>query len=489
MAINNDLKHKTAAGMMWTAVQNYSMMFISFVTDIILARLLTPYDFGCIGMLAIFMVLSETFIEGGFGTALVQKKRPTQEDYSTIFLWNVGIALLLYTLLFICAPTISSFYKIPILSSVLRIQGIVLFLFAFNIVQRSQLLKKMNFKALSIVTVISSVVSIVITIVMAYNGFGVWALVAKNLVSVGLTSVILWFYIRWRPTLTFSWQSFKELFSFGFYMLLSHLVTNFSSQLQGLLIGKFYNPSTMGYYYKASSTESLASKSISKVMTQVTFPLYAEVQDNNKVLQNLIKRLSLTLSYITFPLLFILILSAKPIFVLLYTDKWLQSVPYFQVLCLAGLAECLQAVNFQTISAIGKSKVTFTWTLIKRILGIGFIVGGLVLWGMEGLLCGVVLSSWFAYFVNIGLVSKHIGYMWYSQLLDLLPVLFVSVVSAILSYFCGWIIHLGLFYDGIVKVFIFVVLYLGWSYIFKPEAFKDFESILDLVISRFKKHK
>ena len=178
------------------------------------------------------------------------------------------MAVLLYVVLFFCAPAIAQFYKIPILSSVLRVQGLLLFLFAFNIVQRNQLVKKLNFKALSIVTVISSVVSICVTIVMAYSGLGVWALVAKNLVSAGLTSVILWFFIRWRPILVFSWSSFKELFSFGFYMFLSHLVTNFSSQLQGLLIGKVYNPSTMGYYHKASATESMASKSISKVMTK-----------------------------------------------------------------------------------------------------------------------------------------------------------------------------------------------------------------------------
>lgn len=475
--------------MVWTGVQNYSMMFINFFADIILARLLTPYDFGCIGMLAIFMVLAETFIEGGFGTALIQKKYPTQDDYSTIFFWNLSMAVLLYMILFFCAPAIARFYKIPVLSSVLRVQGLVLFLFAFNIVQRNQLVKKLNFKALSIVTVISSVVSICVTIVMAYSGLGVWALVAKNLVSAGLTSVILWFFIRWRPILVFSWSSFKELFSFGFYMFLSHLVTNFSSQLQGLLIGKVYNPSTMGYYHKASATESMASKSISKVMTQVTFPLYAEVQNDKDRMQGMVKRLTMTLSYVTFPLLFILLLVAKPIFVLLYTEKWLQSIPYFQVLCLAGLADCLQAVNFQTISAIGKSKVTFRWTLIKRLVGIGFVVGGLALWGMKGLLCGAVLNSWFAYFVNMGLVSKHVGYKWYRQLLDLLPVTLASVIAAVASYACGRLLNLSLYPDGIVKLLIYVAIYLGWSFIFKPEAYNYFKTVLDTLFSRFRKHK
>ena len=203
----------------------------------------------------------------------------------------------------------------------------------------------------------------------------------------------------------------------------------------------------------------------------------------------MVKRLTMTLSYVTFPLLFILLLVAKPIFVSLYTEKWLQSIPYFQVLCLAGLAECLQAVNFQTISAIGKSKVTFRWTLIKRLVGIGFIVGGLALWGMKGLLCGAMLNSWFAYFVNMGLVSKHVGYKWYRQLMDLLPVSLASVIAAVVSYACGRLLNLSLYPDGIVKLLIYAAIYWGWSFIFKPEAYNYFKTVLDTLFSRFRKRK
>lgn len=481
------LKHKAATGMVWSAAQNYSKMFISFVSDIILARLLTPYDFGCIGMLAIFMVIAEAFIDGGFGSALIQKKKPTQEDYSTIFFWNVGMSVLLYTIVFLCAPAISRFYEIPVLSSVLRVQGLVLFLYAFNIVQHSQLIKELKFKTLSIISMISSVVAICVTIFMAFQGFGVWALVAKNFVSVGVTSLIFWLYVKWRPLLVFSWKSFKELFGFGLYMFLTHLVTNFSTQLQGLLIGKVYNPSTMGYFSKASSTEGMASRSISKVMEQVTYPLYAETQDNKVALQSMVKRMTMTLSYITFPLLFILLIVAKPLFVLLYGEKWIPSIPYFQVLCIAGLAQCLQSINFQTISAIGKSKVTFLWTVIKRLVGIGSIVVGLALWGMKGLLCGAVFSEWFAYFVNMGLVSRYVGYKWYRQLLDLLPVILASAIVAILSYLCGNLLQLGLYPDGLVKLVFYIFLYLGWSLISKPEAYKYFMTVLDTLVYKVKK--
>ena len=484
-----NLKQKAASGMVWTALQKYSTMFIQFISGIILARLLTPYDYGCIGMLSIFMVLAESFIDGGFGSALIQKKRPTQEDYSTIFWWNIGMALLMYAILFVCAPAISRFYKIPLLCDVLRVQGLVLFIYAFNIVQRNQLRKKLNFKVLSIVTITTSLIALGTTIFMAYKGFGVWALVAQNLIGAAIPAIVFWFFIKWRPVFVFSLKSLKELFSFGFYMFLGHLLNQFGQKIQGLLIGKVYTPATMGYYSKAESTEKLASHSISGIMTQVTYPLFAEVQDDKVALGNVIKRMTVTLAYITFPLMFILLLCAKPIFVLLYSDRWLQSVPYFQVLCIAGLAGCLQSVNLQSIAAIGKSKTLFWWTLFKRVIGIGAIVLGLFWFGMKGLLVGVVFNYWFSYLVNISLVSKHIGYKWSRQIADLLPVTIASIIAALISYGVGYLLHLNMYPDGLVKLFVYVVVYLGWSFIFKPEAYTYFLTIIPDRFQLFKKLK
>ena len=460
--------------MVWMAIQKYSTMIIQFISGIVLARLLTPYDYGCIGMLSIFMVLAEAFIDGGFGSALIQKKRPTQEDYSTIFFWNLFMAVILYAVLFACAPLIARFYKIPLLAKVLRVQGVILFIYAFNIVQRNQLQKQLNFKTLSIITLISAIIALIVTIILAYKGFGVWALVVQHILVALIPAIAFWFFVKWRPILVFSWKSFKELFDFGLYMFLIHLINQFSTQLQGLLIGRFYNATTMGYYSKALKTEGLASHSISSVMTQVTFPVYAEMQDNKQAMAGVIKRITMTLSYFSFPILFILLLVAKPLFVILYSERWLPSVPYFQVLCIAGLASCLQAVNLQSISAIGMSKTNFIWTVIKRTIGIGVVLLGLVFFGMKGLLAGVVFNFWFSYFVNISLVSKYIGYKWYQQIKDLLPVGIASFVIAAICYLVGNLLHLGMYADGAVKLIIYLVLYLGWSLFFKPEAYTYF---------------
>ena len=457
--------------MVWTSIQRFAGMGIQFISGIVLARLLTPYDYGCIGMLSIFMVLAEAFIDGGFGSALIQKKKPTQDDYSTIFWWNLGMAVLMYAILFVSAPAIANFYNIPLLCNVLRVQGFVLFIYAFNIVQRNQLRKNLNFKVLSIVTITTSLIALAVTIFMAYKGFGVWALVAQNLVMAAIPATVFWFFIKWRPIMSFSKQSFKELFGFGFYMFLTHLVNTFCSKLQGLLIGKLYSPATLGYFSKALSTERLASDSISSVMTQVTYPLYVKVQDDKPAMVNMIKRLTMTISYITFPLMMVLLLTAKPLFILLYSDRWLQSVPYFQVLCIVGLSSCLQAVNTQPIAAIGKSKTMFLWTLGKRSVGITCMVGGLFFYGMKGFLVGVIIYNWFCYFVNVGLVSKYIGYKWNRQLMDLMPVTIASLLSAVIAYIVARLLQWGMYPEGIMKLVICLGIYLGWSLLFKPEAY------------------
>lgn len=476
--LQNNLKKKAASGMIWTAMQKYSMMFIQFISGIILARLLTPHDYGCIGMLMIFMTISESFIDGGFGAALIQKKRPTQEDYSTIFFWNLGMAVVLYTILYLSAPLIATFYKMPLLCDILRVFGIILFIYAFNIVQRNQLQKKLNFKILSIVTITTSVISLLTTIILAYNGFGVWALVTQYILTTLIPALFFWFYIKWRPMMVFSRKSFRELFGFGLYMFLTNLLNQFGQQVQGLLIGRFYNPNTMGLYSKANATERLASSSIAQVMTQVTYPLYAEVQDDKKRLAGIIKQLTITLSFLTFPLIFILLLCAKPIFIILYSERWLDSVPYFQVLCIAGLAYCLQSVNYQSISAIGKSKALFVGTFIKRAMGIAFVVTGLLVAGMKGLLVGMVVNTWFSYAVNIGMVSKYIGYKWWRQLLDIMPVMIVSIIAALISYTVSVAFQLSLYVDGLLKIVVYAAVYFGWTYIFKPEASRNINTLI-----------
>ena len=458
--------------MIWTAVQKYSTMLINFISGIILARLLMPEDYGAIGMLLVFMSLAEVFIDAGFGSALIQKKNPTQTDYSTVFYFNIVMAVILYGVLYMSAPAIADFYRMPILCKVLRVQGLILFIYAFNIIQRNQIRKNLKFKKLSKITIISSVISLTVTVIMAYMGFGVWALVVQNFLGALIPCIFFWLTMNWRPTWEYSWASFRELFGFGSYMFLTHLFTTFSQRITGLLVGRWYNPATMGYYTKASAFSKYATLSIAGVMIQTTYPLYASVQDDRERLINMVKRITSTLAYITVPVLSILILIAEPLIVLLYSDRWLPSVPYFQILCFGGMAGCLLSVNQQTIAAIGKSRVFFVWTIIKDSVGIVSQIVGIIIWGIWGLLAGKVFASWFSYIVNISLVSKHVGYKNYQQLKDLAPTFIVAGIGMVVSYFGSTVFGLGLYMDGFVKVLIFLFVYICWSLIFKPEAYK-----------------
>ena len=470
--------------MLWTAFQKYSTMIISFISGIILARLLTPDDYGAIGMLLIFISLAEVFIDAGFGSALIQKKNPTQTDYSTVFYFNIGMSVILYVIVFLCAPAIADFYRMPELCEILRVQALILFIYAFNIIQRNQIRKNLQFKKLSKITITTSIISLIVTVVMAYSGFGVWSLVAQYFVGALIPCIFFWVTMNWRPTWEYSWKSFRELFGFGSYMFLTHLLTTFSQRITGLLVGRWYDPATMGYYTKASSMSKYATLSISGVMIQTTYPLYSAVQDDKERLINMVKRITSTLAYITVPMLCLLMLIAKPLFVLLFTERWVDSVPYFQILCVGGVAGCLQAVNQQTIAAIGKSKVFFVWTIVKQSVGIVLQVVGLIVWGMWGLLIGKVLSSWFSYLVNISMVSKYVGYKNFQQLIDVSPIFFASAISFVIGYIVSGWLGLSLYVDAIAKIAIFAITYLGWSLVFKPEPYTYALSIVRTLKSK-----
>lgn len=482
----DSLKEKTVTGVIWSAFQKFGSVFLNFISSIILARLLTPEDYGCIGMLAIFMALSSTFIDGGFGSALIQKKRPTNEDYSTIFYWNILLSLVLYIILFLSAPIIADFYNITILCPVLRVQGIVLIINAIRIVQLNQLKKQLLFKKIALVDTCISGFSLVLTIIMAWKGMGVWALVAQQISLSFFTTVIYWLTSSWRPLKVFSIKSFKELFSFGSYILLSNMINTFCNNIQGLLIGKFYSPSTLGYYSKANSTEQLASTFVSNMMDQVAYPVFAEGQNDTNFMSRMLKKFTNVLGFFTYPLMFLLILMAKPIFVILYSDKWIESVPYFQILCIAGIAISMQGLTYYVVVAAGHSKDMFKWTFIKRGLGLIFVIIGIISAGMIGLLIGFVMSAWTLYLINAYLVQKHIGYTLINQLKDISPIMYITTCVTFIVFLLTSLFSLNMYLTGVIQFILFITLYLLMVTVLKLQAFEDFKETLHILKSKFR---
>lgn len=453
-------------------------MAITFASNIVLARLLSPSDFGCIGMLMIFISLSNTFIDGGFGSALIQKKQPTKEDYSTIFYWNIFLSIILYAVLFFSSPVIARFYKIPLLADVLKVQGIVLFFNSLCIIQHNQLRKQLQFKKLAIVEIVAAILSLAIAIVTACYGWGVWSLVAQQL-SLGLFKAILfWCFNSWRPIFAFSWQSFKELFKFGGFMLFSSLFGTFSNEMQGLLVGRMFTSAAMGLYSQAHRLATSAATVVSSIIDQVTYPVMASVQDDREKLIASLKRFIQIPAYICSPIMALMIVIAKPIIILIYSAKWIECVPYFQILCTAGLAVCLQGSANNSIAAIGKSNIYFKWTIIKRSLTIVFCIIGIVLWGMKGLMWSCSFGAWSVYFINAFLVTKHVGYSFWNQLMDIIPFIGMSVFAGIIVYLLGGYLSINMYVVALIQTLLFAILYLIMSYVFKVDAFNYIKGFL-----------
>lgn len=485
--MNSLLKQQTVTGMAWSIFQRFGTMGISFISNIVLARLLSPDDYGCIGMLMIFIALSNTFIDGGFGSALIQKKRPTREDYSTIFYWNVALSVALYCVLFIGAPLVADFYNIVLLSRVLRVEGIILIINAFGIVQANQLRKQLQFKSIAKVTLIATVMSVVVAIVMAYMGYGIWSLVAQQIVSSLASTLLYWVYSPWRPSRVFSWASFKELFGFGSFMLLSSLINAFCNNLNGLLIGKFFNASSMGYFTQSKKLEDVFSSSIEAVVGQVTYPVLVEVKDKKEKLKGMLAQFNSLLLYVVAPLMLLLNLLATPIVVLLLGEKWLPAVPYLEILAFQGIAISIQNINYNAVASIGRSKTLFISTLVKRCFSVAALVFGMRWGGVNGLLWGMVLSSYFICSYNLIMVHRYIGYRLWKQIIDLLPIISINVITYAVVYVIRLYIPLngGTLY-GVMFV-TYVCLYLLLSYVFKVRTLFLVCDIIKDIFKRFDK--
>ena len=309
-------------------------------------------------------------------------------------------------------------------------------------------------------------------------------MVAQQLLVGLLTTLLYWVTSKWRPLLAFSNKSFKELFSFGGFILLSNLFNTFCNNIQGLLIGKVFNASTLGYFTKARRTEGYSSTLISSVLDQVSYPVLSEAQNDKTRMTRMLKLFIGTSAFITFPLMLLLILLAKPLFLFLYSERWLSSVPYFQILCFAGIATCLQNINYFAIAAIGKSKQLFKWTLIKRTIGLFFVVSGLCIYGIYGLLFGTVLSAWSIYLINASLVSKYVGYTLKQQFSNLSLIIVFSLLSFFIAYFSTLMVSSGVYGKGLIRFLIFCSSYIGLSFLFKVEELISTKDTIKVLVKK-----
>lgn len=427
------LGHKIVNGTGWVSFDRLGTMALRFIVNLILARLLMPEDFGYIGMLAIFIAVSQTLIDGGFGSALIQKKEPSQEDYSTIFYWNVLFSIVLYGILFLSAPFIAAFFKLSLLCNILRILGLVLIINALMIVQYNRLRKHLEFKTIALINFSSNLSASIIAIWFAYKGMGVWSIVLMQLLCGIFQNCFLWGCVRWYPSRRFSFESLKKLFGFGGYLFASNILQEICINLQGIIIGRKFSAIEMGFYSQARKLDEVCSFTLPNIIVQVIFPVYSQFQNDISKLLKLLRMSVRLITFVIFPLMLLLILIAEPLILFLYGEKWETSVPYFQILCVGGMFVCLQNINYYAVAALGKSRVLFNWSFYKWAMMLIFLIVGSH-WGMYGVLVGMVLCSVNIYFVNAFLAYKFIGYTFSRQVYDFIPILTISILSFTATY-------------------------------------------------------
>lgn len=452
-------------------MQRFGVMIISFCANLVLARLLTPDDYGVIGMLLIFISVSNTFIDGGFGTALIQKKEPTQEDYSTIFFWNIFISVILTGILYISSPFISEFYRLPLLSDVLKVMGTVLVINAFSVVQTNILQKKFEFKKLATINIIANIAASILAIVLALRGFGVWSLVFRYLSCSLVISIILWITTKWKPMLTFKFKSFRTLGKFGGMVLLANLVETIYTEFQGLVIGRAFSAKDLGYYTQAKRLEEIPTLGISSAVNQASFPMYARLQDNKIALSLAVRKYVRALSLLVIPLYFLFILVAEPLITILFTEKWIESVDLFKILCLVGMIYPINTVNTNVIKSLGKGKLYFNLQLCKRVLGIALILFS-IRYGLSAMMWSLVITSYIIFIINAIFSDKLIGYSFIRQIGDAFMPFAISIIILCLVYPIS-LLQINSYYNVIIQAVFFMLCYVLIMRLLKVNIVKD----------------
>lgn len=424
------LKDKTVQGTAWTALESVLRYGVSFVVGIILARLLSPDDYGLLGILTIFIVIFEYIINGGLISALIRKQDAKDIDYCTVFYTNLTLSLMMAGVLFASAGIIARFFERPELVSLTRVMSVVVIIHALALVQRARLTKEINFKTQTKVSFIASVTSGVIGIAMAYKGFGVWALVGQQLSNAGMTTILLWAVNRWWPKLQFSVVSFKEMWSYGWKLLVSGVLNCISGQLHHVVIGKCFSPATLGQYTRAHQFGTLCSDNITTVIQRVTFPVLSKIQDDPLRLKSAYRRVIKVTVFPTFVLMMCLAACAKPLLLTLIGAKWVQASYFLQIISFSMMLYPLHALNLNAIQVMGRSDLTLRINIIKNLLIIIPVSVGL-LFNIYWMLVADVIRGYLCYYLNAYYTKYVMDYSIREQIKDVFPSLRIALTIAV----------------------------------------------------------
>ena len=478
------LKDKVLSGLVWTFGERILAQGVSFILSLVLARLLMPQEYGKVAIILVFINIAEVFVSSGFGEALIQKKNTTELDYSTVFYCSFIVSIVISALLFCFSPTIESFYKMNNLDIMLRVLAIKIPVASISTIQHAYVSKHMMFKKFFFSTFGGTAISGVIGIVMAYSGFGVWALIAQYLINTIVDTLVLFIIVPWRPRLMFSVENAKELLGYGWKLTVASLINTGYVELRSLIIGKKYNSSDLAYYNRGNQFPSLIITNIDTSIGKVAFPAMAHAKDNLQRLKSISRRSMKVTSYIIFPLMIGLIVVAKPLIVLLLTEKWLSCAVFLQISCVFYMCQPIQTTNWQIIKAVGRSDLCFKLELVKKFIGILLILISMN-YGVYAISIAAAFTGIISMIINMIPNKKLIGYSIKDELFDIFPALFAACLMGIAINFVH-IFEFNPLITILVQTILGIIIYILLSILFKIDSFYF---ILNIIKSKFSNKK
>lgn len=479
------LKDKTVKGTIWSGIDNVARYAVSFVVGIILARLLSPEDYGLIGIIAIFTTVCDALIEGGMGAALLRKKNTTEEDYNTVFILNLCASIVLYAVIFFSAPAIANFFGRVELVALTRVSSLSMILGGLSLVQKMRLTKQIDFKTQTKITLVSATTSGVLGIVMAFLGLGVWALVIQSLSNQVLSTALLWFFNKWIPNFHFYKSNFTELFGFGWKMMVVVLMNSIWKELYQVVVGKFYSPASLGQYTRAKTFSDLFSSNLTNVVQRVTFPVLSSIQDDKERMIAAYRRIIKTTMFITAVAMFALGAVSEPLLYCLIGPKWHEAATYLPLICIAGSLYPLHAINLNMLQIQGRSDLFLYIEIIKKVIGlVPIFVGAFV--GIMPMLIANIFAGIISFFLNSFFTGRFLGYDSWMQIKDVLPSYGVALVVAASVWFLkflpisNWLILS-------VQVFVGASVFFVVCRMIKLEEFEEAKNMLMPFINKFRR--
>lgn len=433
MSGEESLKKKTIQGTFWSAVDNVANQGVTFLVGLVLARLLTPHEYGLIGYIMILVAVFNSIVDSGFSNALIRKKDAGETDYSTAFIFNLAVSLVLMAAMVLVAGPFSLFFKEPQLVPLVRVMSVIVVINALALIQRTRLVKSVDFKTQTKASLISSVSSGAVGLAMAFGGLGVWSLVGQQISRQFINTVCLWILNRWKPTWKFSWSSFRELFGFGWKLLVSGLIDTVWKEIYQLVIGKFYSTSTLGQYTRGKQFSDIFSSNMTSIVQRVSYPVLSSIQDERERMKEGYRKIIRTTMLASFVLLFGLSAVAESLLTVLIGPQWLEAAHYLQIICFAASLYPLHAINLNMLQVQGRSDLFLKLEIVKKIIAVGPLLLGIFI-GIDWMLWGSLVTSIIAYFLNARYSGTLIGYPIKAQIRDILPSFGVAAVMAA----CVW---------------------------------------------------